>query len=330
MHNRFDQLVKRLARRGLTPIGRVETEVEVSPDSMRIDVWFWPHAGRGRPALAPLGLLGRMARRSCTLEPFHRTPTGDQVADCVVKHRLFCRELRRRKPPAPAPVQWIIASGRPAAALSGLRFVDSPLGKGVHEGPPLTRTMLIVVSELPRTRDTLLVRLMGAGPTLSHAIADLKRLPRDAPERRLALPILVRLRLEIPTNPAKQTKSDREFLMRTRDIERYLKHLEELEAKEELGEKSREKGREEGRKEGLAAAALAAYHARFGAAPPAALAAAVEGASDEAALRRWIEVVTTKSEQEIAAALRGAARAKPAARRTTVGRRSPGRHAAAR
>ena len=83
MHNRFDQFVKQLAREGLSPAGRVETEPEVTPDARRIDVWFVPRTGRAaRATLAPLGLLGRIGGTSCTLEPYHSTPSGDQVADC--------------------------------------------------------------------------------------------------------------------------------------------------------------------------------------------------------------------------------------------------------
>jgi hypothetical protein len=76
----------------------------------------------------------------------------------------------------------------------------------------------VVVSELPTTRDTLLVRLLGAGSVLKHAIAELQALPAEAPERRLALPILLRLRLAVPTDPAQQTSDDQEFLMNTQDI----------------------------------------------------------------------------------------------------------------
>ena len=286
MHNRFDQFVKRLARKGFAPGGHVETEAEVTPDARRIDVWFVPNAGRARKVLAPLGLFGRMGRTSCTLEPHHSTPSGNQVADCFAKHRFFCCELARRKPRPPIPTQWVISSGRPSAALTGLNFRKSRWGPGIYDGPALMRTKLVVVSELPRTRDTLLVRLMGAGRTLRRAIADLWALPHDASERRLALPLLVRLRLEVPTDPAKQTTIDREFLMTTQEIDKYLEQLHE-----------------EGLQKGFAQAVLAAYRARFGA-PPAALVAAVERASDHAALQRWLEMVTTQSAEDVAAALR--------------------------
>ena len=81
MHNRFDQFIKRLVRSGFSPAGHVETDAEVSPDALRIDVWFIPDVARARKVLAPLGLFGRIGRRACTLEPFHRTPSGDQGAD---------------------------------------------------------------------------------------------------------------------------------------------------------------------------------------------------------------------------------------------------------
>ena len=315
MHNRFDQLVKRLVRKGLSPGGRVETEAEVTPDALRVDVWFVPDAGRARRVLAPLGLLGRIARTSCTLEPYHRTPSGDQAADCVAKHRFFCRDLARRTPRPPMPMQWILCSGHPSAALAGLGFRRSRRGSGIYDGPTLTRTRIVVISELPRTRDTLLVRLMGASTTLKRAILDVQSLPADAPERRLALPVLVRLRFEIPADPAKQTTIDREFLMTTKEVDKYLRDLQRkgLEKGLEEGlEKGRQEGRQEGLDEGFSKAVLAVYRARLGA-PTAALVAAVERAGDHAELQRLLEIVTTRSAEDVAAALRKP-RAKAAAR----------------
>jgi hypothetical protein len=117
------------------------------------------------------------------------------------------------------PMQWVISAGRPESGIEGLwlRPMNS-WPSGIYEGPPLLWTRLVVVSELPVTRDTLLLRLLGAGRVLQQAIAELKVLEAEAPERTLALPILVRLRLEIPADPAKQTNDDQEFLMNTQDI----------------------------------------------------------------------------------------------------------------
>lgn len=318
MNNRFDQFAKQLVRDGLSPSGQVVTDAEVAPDAQRIDVWFVPRAGRPLKGLAWLGLLGRIARPSCTLEAFHRTPSGEVAADCVAKHRFFWRELARRTPRPPMPMQWIVSSGRPSTALAGLGFRRSRWGRGIYDGPVLTRTRIIVVSELPRTRSTLLVRLMGAGATLRRAIADLQALPAEVPERRLAFPILVDLRINIPADPAKQTKSEQEFLMATRDVNEFL---------EEVERKGHEKGREEGRGVGLAQALLVAYRARFGE-PPAAVVAGIERVGDPTELEGLLQMVITRSAAEVAAAVRKP-RAKPAARAKRAPRAATPRRASA-
>jgi hypothetical protein len=59
----------------------------------------------------------------------------------------------------------------------------------VYFSPRLYRAGVVVASELPRERGTLLVRLMVGGPLLPRAIEDLVKLPDDAHERAVALEI---------------------------------------------------------------------------------------------------------------------------------------------
>jgi hypothetical protein len=131
------------------------------------------------------------------------------------------------------------------------------------------------------------VRLLGAGSVLKQAIAELKALQAEAPERALALPILLRLRLTVPSDPAKQTTDDQEFLMDTQDIV----------------ETWRREAIQEGVKQGVAHSLLEVYEARFGAMPED-LRAVVEGIDDEPTLVRWLRLVGTRSADEIAAAIR--------------------------
>ena len=144
--------------------------------------------------------------------------------------------------------QWVISSGHPDAGIKGLGFRPMPGGlPGIYESPPLHNTRLVVVSELPVTRDTLLLRLLGAGSTLRKAIAELQALTAEAPERRLVLPILVRFRLTVPTDPAQQTSDDQEFLMDTQDIVEAWRQ----EAIEEGVEQGLKQGVEQGLKQGV-------------------------------------------------------------------------------
>jgi hypothetical protein len=218
MRTPFDRFGKQMVRDALEGRCSVETDAEVPADTRRIDLWVTP---READASLPdhLGFLGRITSSSVTLEFFHHTPSGEELRVCLIKHGEFRHFLSRRKTLPPLPVQWVISSGRPDAGIDGLGFrpMTGRLG-GIYESPPLLYTRLVVVSELPDTRDTLLVRLLGAGSVLKQAIAELQALPAEAPERRLALPILLRLRLTVPTDPAQQTSDDQEFLMNTQDI----------------------------------------------------------------------------------------------------------------
>src|SRR3954465_14899172 len=89
----------------------------------------------------------------------------------------------------------------------------------------------------------MLVGLLGAGSEMKHAIAELQVLPVEAPDRRLALPILLGLHLTLPTDPAQQTNDDQEFLVNTQDI---------VEAwRRKAVEEGVQQGREQGVQQGL-------------------------------------------------------------------------------
>lgn len=240
------------------------------------------------PARTPgpdhLGLLGRIAGGPSTLEFFHNTPSGEELAACLIKHGEFRHFLSLRRAPPPIPTQWVIFSGRPDGGIEGLWL--RPMGdwpSGTYEGPPLLWTRLLVVNELPVTRDTLLVRLLGAGSVLTQAIAELKELQAEAPERTLALPILLRLRLAVPSDPAKQTSDDQEFLMDTQDIV--------------------ENWRREAIQEGVKQGFFYVYEARFGAMPED-VRAVVEDTHDERTLAAWVRLASTRGADEVAAAIR--------------------------
>lgn len=179
----FDQAGKQLSREMLEPDGRLESDAEASVETQRVDIWFTPDPDR--PASRrQFGLFGPITDSACTLEFFHSTPGGDELATTVIKHGNFRRFLSLRKRPPTTPMQWVISSGRPNEGIHGMCFHamrDWP--PGIYQGPTLLWTRLVVVNELPVTRDTLLLRLLGAGRVLRQAIQELQDLPDDAAER---------------------------------------------------------------------------------------------------------------------------------------------------
>jgi hypothetical protein len=161
------------------------------------------------------------------------------------------------------------------------RLEDWP--PGVYEGPPLLWTRLVVVSELPVEPGTLLLRLLGAGQVLRQAIAELKALRAEDPVRSLALPLLVRLRLEISSDPAQRTSDDQEFLMQTQDIVEIWRQ----EAIQEGVKQGVQQGVKQGIQQGECAALLRLLRQRFGDAVDAHVEQRVATASIEQ-IDRWI------------------------------------------
>jgi hypothetical protein len=294
MPNRFDLFGKEMVSTTLETCGPVVTDAEVPADPRKVDLWFMPDSTR-EPVPAYLGLLARLLAGPSALEFFHNTPNGNELAACVIKHGMFRHRLSLRKESPPIPIQWVISAGRPKDGIEGLWLramnVSDGWPRGFYEGPPLLWTRLVVVSDLPPGRDTLLLRLLGADRVLNQAIAELKALEADAPERTLALPILLRLRLEISTDPTQQTSDDQEFLMHTQDIV------------ETFRQQAVQEGIEQGIEQGIVRSLIDVYEARFGAMPEE-LRAVIEDIHDEPTLRAWLKLAGTRGENEIAAAIR--------------------------
>jgi hypothetical protein len=91
---------------------------------------------------------------------------------------------------------------------------------------------VVVIAELPATRDTLALRLMGRGPVLDAALAELGALPAEAWEHTL-FEILLRWRQEIAALPTRSQR-DEDFMETTRETFEQFKER-------------RQEGRQEGR-----------------------------------------------------------------------------------
>ncbi len=172
-----------------------------------------------------------MGRELSLWEFFHRTPTLELVFGCVREllawHATRCASARAEgcAPPKLAPPIWLVSSGLPRKARRILRMTRMKgWPKGFYAGPPGDLVRLVVVRELQRTRATVLLRLMGAGPTLLRAIADIVALPLDAPERVMALPHIERLQSAVQDL---RSLDGEEFDM-TREDEKFLKATEKL------------------------------------------------------------------------------------------------------
>ncbi|HWN71718.1 MAG TPA: hypothetical protein VNM90_28970 [Haliangium sp.] len=303
MKERFDQLAKGILSTALVTAGQVSKQEEIVAEVQAADVWFVPLPERTAER-ARLGLLGRMAETPCLLEPFHATPGGDAVLDCLrkqltLRHNLLrdARKQTRQESPATqrqdsvgSPRLWILSSGRPQSVIEDLAFTPLDGSSGIWQAPRLLATFLVVLRDLPATRETLPLRLLGAGPTFRQAVKELRALPAEDWEAELLIPELLAFSPQIFQDFEEDPVSNTEI----RDIF--------AEWDRRVRQKSRNEGLEEGREQGYRRSILDLYEVRFRTIPDV-LRAALEATEDEDTLRRWVVLAGTGTAEEIAAAV---------------------------
>ncbi|WP_433931184.1 hypothetical protein AB3662_43690 [Sorangium cellulosum] len=304
MHNSSDQFAKNLLRDGLSLVSAAQTEVEVLAATQKIDVFSVPDPARDAER-ASMGLLGELSAEPSLFEPFHGTPSLRQVRRCLRKQLTWHHELERRAraaagsaapdedadaPQQPAvdfPALVVIGRGRPETVLDAYRC--EPVQPGVYHAVPGLVMRVIVLAELPRTRATLLLRLLGSGRVLREALADLAALPDDAWEKSVARPLLVHFRLA--TNEPTTDKEDEvsaEIRAWFEEYERNLRAEARTEGRREGLNEGRKEGRTEGRAEEAARAVLTALRVR-GIAVPDTARERILAEKDPETLERWLE-----------------------------------------
>ena len=145
---------------------------------------------------------------------------------------------------------------------------------------------MVVVRQLPETRETLLLRLLGGKAVRRRALGQLRALPADAWEHRLAESILVAFRAQIDQDPTEASE----------EMQAYLREIETV------YNEVRERFQDEGRAGGLRDALLRLYSLRLGPVPTE-LRAALEAERDSERLDGWLELFATGSAEAIRAAV---------------------------
>ncbi len=294
----FDTFAKDLMVALLSPLGHAKEDARIVSDPQYADVYFRPSPGLGTitPRDGFVHLLASAGRS--IFEVARQPPDLAEMASWQRKQLALWQSeqntARRKKVPPPPlpPVLWGLSSGPPEQAMKGYKLapMDATVWpRGCYDGTPEGTFRLVVLSELPRTRDTLLVRTMGRGVTFREAMEDLDALPPEAPERALARPFLVSLTLQLQNDP---TDEAQEMLMQSQKLyEEYTQKVRAEGRKEGLKE-GRKEGREEGLEKGLRDAIVAVCAAR-GLTLRAVHRAKLTAEADPAVLRRWLARAAT-------------------------------------
>lgn len=290
MHKPFDQFAKTVVAAMLE--GRVELELEheLRHPPQFIDIVFQP-----RPGAPADGLLGRIgAWREGLIECFSRPPAIDAVNRALYKRLALAHQwarLGRARPTARLPALWLFSPAPPRRVMEAFEAeptTDWP--PGVWRLRAERALFLVVLSELPETRATLSLRLLGRGPTLRKAIAELAAMPQRSRAYRRLTPLLVAFGRHL-LQDLKQGDDTMNFLEQFRvmysEWEQQVTERALRDGRKKWQMEGRKKGLEEGRKKGLEEALTRLVEKRFGPLPTR-LRSRVR-AADAKTLERWYE-----------------------------------------
>lgn len=169
--NPYDQLSKQLLEELLAPLGTVQRSLEIPGEAKFVDLWFQPNDAP-TPEMSAKGLLGKIAQTPCLLEPYRNPPTRLDVHTCLLKLFWVQDHLRRQTSPSPRTVSpqeailWIIATSISKPLLKSFGGQLHPdWGAGFYFADDGFCTVFVAVDQLPKTQETLILRILGRGPT---------------------------------------------------------------------------------------------------------------------------------------------------------------------
>ncbi|MEH2383959.1 MAG: DUF4351 domain-containing protein [Nostoc sp.] len=215
-----DKFAKDYLEELLKDYGEVKPSEKVSGEIKEIDVLFTPSKQQSSN-LQVLGLLGRFAEHPAIIEPFRNPASTDEICDCILKllerKALVRREAKANKTKlqeSEIPKLWVLTPTVSEARLSSFGTIQKEGWlSGVHFMPDALRTAIVAIHQLPKTPETLWLRLLGRGSVQSQAIVELQALPLNYPYQKATLELVYNLRENLRVNQELE-EDDRELIMR--------------------------------------------------------------------------------------------------------------------
>jgi hypothetical protein len=181
-----DKFAKDYLEELLKSYGEVKSSEKVSGEIKEIDVLFTPFVQQSSN-LEVLGLLGRFAENPAILEPFRNPASTDEICDCLQKLLEVKAGLRReakanktKLQESEIPKLWFLTPTISETKLSSFGTIQkTDWLSGVYFLPEALRTAIVAIHQVPRTPETLWLRLLGRGSTQEQAIRELKATTRS-------------------------------------------------------------------------------------------------------------------------------------------------------
>ena len=201
--------------------GQATPGVNLAVEVKEIDILFIPN----QPVpIDVLGLLGELVAKTCILEVYRNSVTSQQIKTCLGK--LFevqnsqIKEGQKNKqtlPESELTRLWILT---PTLSENILKSFSVEREKaGVYRLPEALQTGIVVIHQLPITKETLWLRILGKGNTQEKAIRELQALPPEHPHKQNVLELIYKLLqiLEVNRRKGEIIEPEDQELMRRLD-----------------------------------------------------------------------------------------------------------------
>ncbi len=211
-----DQFAKSLLSEFLEPYGSIVTNLEVSDEPRYVDLYFKPSRDP-----AELGLLGQMTQSPCLIEPFRNPVDEDSIQSCLLK-ALMVRAKQKRQKSEVVPYLWILT---PTVSERILNLFGTVGEQGIYRLAAGLNAAIVVIHQLPRTRETLWIRLLGREGSQKRAIDEVMGLPSGDPSRSRVLELLGNWKIMLDGKTEAEREQERDLIMNLSPA--YLKWKEE-------------------------------------------------------------------------------------------------------
>jgi len=219
-----DSFAKDCMKELLSDFGDVETEKQITGEVREIDLFFQPYP-TALEDLTALGLLGRMVSRPAILEPFRNAVPRWDVCNCREKRFRLEAEFRRqanqkaqkrsnseqeRLTKFERPFVWILTPTFSQKQQDDfLVRQKKQWGQGIYFLAEPDLTAVVAIHHLPKTLDTLFLRLLGRDQVQADAVKELLALPPQHPYRQETLRHISVLQINLQLRQNKTKDSQR-------------------------------------------------------------------------------------------------------------------------
>ena len=215
----YDQFSKDYLETLLNDYGGAEIAKQVPAEIREIDFYFTPTTNNLPPQL---GILAKLIATPSLFEPYRNPVTLKEIKDCLLKLLEITAQVQREATrnnssliDSDLPRLWIItptASDRILGEFGARMQLD--WASGIYFLPNSLKTAIIVIHQLPVTRETLWLRLLGRGKVQAKAIAEFAALPDDYLFKSAIIEVLYSLQKNLEANKDVGEREDRELMMR--------------------------------------------------------------------------------------------------------------------